>query len=204
MNQLSKNTSTLLFVMLTGMLVVVSFISYNKILQFNKSVEAIMHTNMVKLKIVEVGSKVTDAETGLRGYLLTGDSVFLQPYFGAERHNMLLFATLDSLISNNALQQENLKYLKTIVAEKYLLMNTNLKFLKITSQNSFQDSALLNAKNKMDEVRKQVELMLQTEDKSLAERTRVKDRTATITPVFLSVLSLISILVMTLFFFRLQ
>jgi len=204
MNQLSKNTSTLLFVMLTGMLVVVSLISYNKILQFNKSVEAIMHTNMVKLKIVEVGSKVTDAETGLRGYLLTGDSVFLQPYFGAERHNMLLFVTLDSLISNNALQQENLKYLKTIVAEKYLLMNTNLKFLKITSQNSFQDSALLNAKNKMDEVRKQVELMLQTEDKLLAERTRVKDRTATITPVFLSVLSLISIVVITLFFFRLQ
>ena len=79
MKQLSKNNSTLLFILLTGLLVVVVFISYNKILQFNTSVDAVMRTNVVKNKIIEVVSNLKDAEIGQRGYLLTDDSVFLQP-----------------------------------------------------------------------------------------------------------------------------
>ena len=204
MKQLSKNNSTLLFILLTGMLVVVAFISYNKILQFNKSVEAVMHTNKVKSKIVEVGNILKDAETGQRGYLLTDDSVFLQPFIGAEQQTQLVFASIDGLISDNVEQQENLKYLKTIVAEKYLLMNTNLRLLKNIPLNSFKVSTLLKGHNKMDEIRKQVAIMLQKEDKLLVERTHVKDRTAAITPVFLLGLSLFSVFVITLFFFRLQ
>ena len=204
MKQLSKNTSTLLFILLTGLLVVVAFISYSKILQFNKSVDAVMHTNEVKNKIIEVGSNLKDAEIGQRGYLLTDDSVFLQPFIGAEQRSNRVFATLDSLISDNPGQQKNLKKLKSLVDERYFLLYTNLLLLKNNHSNSLTVPALLKGKNKMNEISKQVALMLQTEDKLLVVRTQVKDRTATITPFFLLTLSLFSILIITLFFFRLQ
>ena len=203
MNQLSKNNSTLLFILLTGVLVVVAFVSYNKVLQYNKSVEALMHLNKVKNKILDVLSNLKDAEIEQRGYLLTGDSVFLQSFTVEEKESIREFAMLDSLISDSA-QQDNLKKLKTIVNERYALLDTNLILLNNNYLNSLTNSALYQGKIKMDEVRGQVLKMLQTADDLIVERTLFKDRTAITTPVFLLLLSLFSILVISVFFFRLQ
>ena len=80
MGTFSKNNSTLLFILLVGVLVVVSFISYQKINQYNRSVDAVIHTNLVKSKIVAVFANLNDAQSGQRGYLLTRDTAFLQPF----------------------------------------------------------------------------------------------------------------------------
>ncbi len=203
MKQLSKSNSTLLFILLTGVLVVVAFISYNKILQYNKSVEAVMQIHNEKNKIVEVLSTLKDAEVGQRGYLLTGDSTFLLSFTSEEEKSNREFAELDSLI-NDPRQQENLKKLKSLVDERYILLNTNLILFKNNFNNRIVDSALSRGKIKMEEVRSQVLLMLQTENMLIAERTHFKDRTASITPIFLLTLSLFSIIIITFFFFRLQ
>ncbi len=204
MKQFSKKNSTLLFILLTGILVVLAFISYNKILQFNKSVEAVMHTKLVKSKIFEVGSNIKDAETGQRGYLLTGDSIFLQPYIGAEQRSHRVFATLDSLLSDNAEQQEKIMKVKILVDERFLLLNKSLKLSKNIIPNPLVNVALLNGKNTMVEVQTQITLMLHAEDELLLQRTQVKDRSATFTPVFLLIVSIFSIFAITVFFFRLQ
>ncbi len=203
MKQISKSTSTLLFIFLTGVLVVVAFISYNRILQYSKSVDSVLHTHMVKSEIVEVLSNLTDAENSQRGFLLTNDSVYIQLFAMAADRNKLVFAKLESLTSDNEEQKMKLKKLKKLVNERFVLLDNNLGILK-DFRSLFRDSALLIGKSKMDEVRNQVALMLLQEDRLLAERTHVKDRTASITPIVLLVLSLFSILVVTLFFFRLQ
>jgi len=205
MKERSKNSSTLLFMLLTGVLVVIAFISYNKIRQFNKSVDWVLHGHVVKDNIVELRSNIKDAEIGQRGYLITNDSAFLQPFITAEQHSKLIFATLDSLIADNAGQQENLKKLKTLFDERYLMLNNKLKLFKNNpSTNLLTDSLMLISKNKMDEVRKQIALMLQTEDTFLQQRILDKDSSATITPIFLLLLSLFSIVALTFFFSRLQ
>ena len=130
MKEISKNKSTLLFILLTAILVVVAFISYNKVRQFNKSVDWVMHTHVVKDNIVELCSNIKDAETGQRGYLITNDSVFLHSFNGSEQRNNLVFAKIGSLISDNAAQQENLKKLKTLFDERYFLLNENLKLFE--------------------------------------------------------------------------
>ncbi len=205
MKELSKNTSTLLFILLSGVLFVIAFISYNKIRQFNKSVDWVMHTQVVKDNIVELRSNIKDAESGQRGYLITNDSVFLQPFIGAEQRSNLVFATLDTLIIDNVEQQKNLKKLKVLFGERYVSLNKNLKpFENNQYTNLLADSLLIKDKNIMDEVRKQIALMLQTEDTFLEQRIKVKNRSATITPIFLLLLSLLSIFALTLFFYRLQ
>jgi hypothetical protein len=101
MKQLSKNNSTILFTFLTAVLIVVAFISYQKMRQFNKSVEAVTHTNAVKNKVVEVALNLKDANIGQRGYLLTNDTTFLRPFNEADKHRGALFASLDSVINDN-------------------------------------------------------------------------------------------------------
>lgn len=204
MKPLSKNISTFLFTLLTAVLVVIAFISYRKINHFNKSVEAVVHTNEVKSKIVEVVSNLKDASSGQRGYLLTNDTVFLRPFNEAEQNRNLLFASLDSLMSDNPRQQEHLKKLKRLIDERYVLLHKSLNISKNSIPDTMLYTALYNGNNKMDEVQKQITLLLHAEDQFLQERTQVKDRSATFTPIFLLLLSVFSIFVVTLFFFRLQ
>ncbi len=203
MKQLSKNNSTYLFILLTGVLVVVAYVSFNRILHYNKPVEDLMHVNRVKNAIADVLTNLKDAEIKQRGYLLTGDSVFIQPLTNTNEDIRPDFVTLSSLISDIR-QQENLQKLKSIVDERYALLNTNLSLLKNIPSNTLIKEALLQDNNKMNEIRSQILLMLETEDKLVTERTNYKDNTASITPIFLFSLSLLSIIVITFFFFRLQ
>ncbi len=204
MKKLSKNTSTFLFTVLTSVLIIVAFISYLKVVQFKKSVNEVMHTNEVKSKIEAVLSNLRDAETGLRGYLLSNDTSFLIPFYGTKQLNILSFSSLDTLIDDNAVQQQNLKNLKKLVNERYVLLKNNINLASSNLPKSFADTTLPISKRKMEEVRTQVQMMLQMEDTLLKKRIEVKDRAANITPFFLLVLSLFSILVITFFFFRLQ
>ena len=205
MKEISKNTTIILFIILTAVLIVISFVSFKKVTQFNKSVDWVIHSHAVKDNIIKLRSNVKDAEIGQRGYLITNDTVFLQPFINAEQHSQLVFDTLDSLISDKTDQQENLKKLKVLLDERYLMLNERLRLFKHDPTiNLLTDSLMLLSKNKMDEVREQIALILQTEDILLAKRLQDKDSSATITPIFLLLLSLFSIVALTFFFFRLQ
>ena len=203
MNQLRKKTSIFLYVFVTLMLIVATFLSYNKLKQFEASNDLVIHTSIVKNNLIQILSSLKDAETGLRGYLLTRDTIFLDSYKGAEQHINLLISTLNTLIQDNAIKQKDLKSFVLLIAERLILLKNNLKLLQDNPQNSIPDILLLKGKNKMDEVRRQGAVMLQAEDKLMLQQLEIKNRSATVTPIFLLILSLLSIFFLTLFFFRL-
>ncbi len=204
MKQLQKNTSIFLFVLLVMVLIVAAFLSYSRVKQFEASTDAVVHTSIIKNNLSEILSRLKDAETGHRGYLLTGDTIFLGPYNGAERQINLLLIELSTLLADDASDQRELKIFEELIAERLFLLSTNLKFLQFPPKNSINDVELLKGKNKMDEVRQQASVMLQKEDKDLLQRMDLKNRSASVTPIFLLILSLLSIFFLTLFFFRLQ
>jgi len=204
MKELSRNNSILLFVLLTGLLVVIAFISYNKFLHFNKTVDLLAHTKEVKSKIIEVASNLKYAETGQRAYLLTDNSIFLETFNEAKQQRIIIFKELNSLLRDNSRQLKNLNKLKSLVDQRYSYLENNILFIKNNDQSFSNNSVIFNGQNKSDEVTKGIYFMLRSEDKLLAERELAKDRTAAITPIFLLSLSLFSIFVITLFFFRLQ
>src|SRR6266487_1009952 len=63
-------------------LIFVSFF-YITIEELVNATDLVNHTHIVKLKLEQTLSYLKDAETGQRGYLLTKDSSFLQPFHGA-------------------------------------------------------------------------------------------------------------------------
>ncbi len=204
MNKLSKNTYIFLFTLLTGVLIISAFISYNKIKQFDESVKWLMHSDEVKSNISEVLSKLKDAETGQRGYLLTNDTVFLQPYIGTEEKINHLLAMLDTMVLYNPGQHNNFLTFKKLVSERFFLLKNNISILSTHQTNAVKDSLLLEGKNKMDEARKLVASMLREEDELLQKRLQTKNQSAAITPLYLMVFFLLSILALVLLFSRLR
>lgn len=190
--------STSLFVLLIAIIILGTFISFARIKQFSKANEAINQSILTKNYLNQALSYLKDAETGQRGFLLTNDSVFLEPYIGADVKIRRLLIKLDSITSHNPSQQAQLKTLSTLIEERIMLLNAVL-----TRYNHFQPNPqlLIEGKNKMNEVRGQSEIIFKTEDDILQYNTEVKNNSASLTPFFLVLLFLVSIIAITFFFF---
>ncbi|GEA60046.1 diguanylate cyclase domain-containing protein [Vibrio comitans] len=66
----------------------------------------VIHTNQVMQTSGELLNAISDAETGQRGYLLTGQSYYLEPYFRSRDEIKSIWGELKSLTADNPQQQE--------------------------------------------------------------------------------------------------
>src|ERR1700712_4677300 len=66
------------------------------------------HTNEVVQKLEEASSVLKDAETGQRGFLITGQEEFLDPYHGASEKAKSLIGEIKQLTGDNPEQQKNI------------------------------------------------------------------------------------------------
>jgi methyl-accepting chemotaxis protein len=76
------------------------------------------HSYDVLLSIGEIKGGLVDLETGQRGYLLTGDSAYLQPYQSARATLDKRLSDLANLIQDNATQRGLLASLRDLITQK--------------------------------------------------------------------------------------
>ena len=115
---LIKNKVTAGFGLALIVLVAVSVDSYQNLLNFRHSANSVAHTFEAKNKIGSLFSSLKDAETAQRGYLLTGDSQYLDPYQTALQAIDPDFQKLRELLRDNVQQQQRLNQLQPIVSLK--------------------------------------------------------------------------------------
>jgi PAS domain S-box-containing protein len=78
----------------------------------------IAHTYDVKSALADVLTSVTDAETGQRGFVITGDTSYLQPYTDGTAQTRRTLSSLDALTRDDAAQQASLSQLREEIARK--------------------------------------------------------------------------------------
>jgi len=84
----------------------------------------VTHSNTVKVKIIEVFDQVQGAESSLRGYLLTGDTSYAQP-FGAVRVKVETnLHSLRDLVSDNPTQVSHLARYRAHCEAKLNIMDS--------------------------------------------------------------------------------
>lgn len=76
------------------------------------------HTREVQLAMSRTLSFLQDAETGQRGYLLTGRPAYLEPYETGRASAAASLDRLDQLTSDDAAQKDHVSQLRTITARK--------------------------------------------------------------------------------------
>src|SRR5487761_42520 len=74
------------FVLAVGVLGFAGWESYQNTAQFVEAAEWQKHTYQVLNTLDETLARLVDAETGERGYLLTGDENYLEPYRAASKN----------------------------------------------------------------------------------------------------------------------
>ena len=134
-----------------------SFYSYS---QHNADSERVEHTHQVTNNLQNVFSILKDIDTDTRGYLISGDSLYLESYFVALRTIPGELANLQKLIIDKP-QQARLGIL-TRQAQAHMDM-ANVQIQNRSDQRALA-SRLLLGKLRMDEVRRTVALMIYEEE----------------------------------------
>ncbi|MCC6892026.1 MAG: CHASE3 domain-containing protein [Anaerolineae bacterium] len=137
--------------------------------------ERVQHSNIVIGAASSVLNLIVDMETGLRGYLLTGDAVFLEPYRQAQTDFESSFAALQTLVSDNPSQIQHLQVVKTSIAEWQTFAERALAD-QTGEQEGVNVAAQLAGKSQMDTIREQLQAFVDTEDGLRAERIQTSQR----------------------------
>ncbi|RFZ90073.1 PAS domain S-box protein [Mucilaginibacter conchicola] len=93
----------------------VSWLTLNSLINSNR---AVVHSSEVMQKLEQLLSTMKDAETGQRGYLLTGQLKYLQPFNGANKQAAYLAVEIRGLTADNPVQQKNLKEIESILRQR--------------------------------------------------------------------------------------
>jgi CHASE3 domain sensor protein len=100
------------------LLMAVGAVAYTSINKLSSTAQWVTHTHEVLEHIASVLSLLKDAETGQRGYVITGEESFLEPYRTGSGDVLNVIKELRKLTADNPVQQKRVDSLEAPVAAK--------------------------------------------------------------------------------------
>ncbi|MCA0448082.1 MAG: CHASE3 domain-containing protein [Bacteroidetes bacterium] len=140
-----------------------------------ESNESVTHTLVVLDKLSKTLTLIIDAETGQRGYIITGEEQYLEPYHTAMTSSNSINKNLQELrelTSNNPDLQNLLDSLEVSVTQKVLLLQEGIFLRQNIGFDAAQKAIFSQAgKNSMDKIRLWTGKMEKIESGLLVSRT---------------------------------
>ena len=151
-------------------------IAYRNIETLRGNSEKIWHTHDVLMALNQLLSTTQDAETGQRGYLLTGDDRYLEPYRVAIDDAGERADAVGVLTRDNPTQQANLGVLRRHLTTKLAELDETIKLRRdIGAQAAFAVVATDRGKSEMDAIRRQIDVMREEENRLRDQRLAEMD-----------------------------
>ncbi|MBD2743479.1 CHASE3 domain-containing protein [Coleofasciculus sp. FACHB-1120] len=147
---------------------ITSKISTNTLVE---AVDWVTHTYEVKDKLGGLEKNLVDAETGQRGFIITGRDTFLEPYNKALEIINKDFKEIQKLVQDNPKQLENLANIEDLSQEKISELAETI-FLKKAGKETELRALVLSGKGKqvMDNLRDEIGEMIAIENELLDKR----------------------------------
>jgi len=180
-------------------LVIDAGLALHNIREVAVSLQWVSHTNEVLARLEAVLSTLKDAETGQRGYLLTGEASYLEPYREAVDRLPGQIAGLRQLTLDNPAQTARVLRLDELASQRMAILKRGLDLAGLDPDrgrglSSGRQTVLTGeGKQVMDRVRAEVDEMERVERELLEERgaiARGAARTAVVTTVVALVIGL--------------
>ncbi|HEV2478799.1 MAG TPA: response regulator [Puia sp.] len=189
------------FVICSLVLLSVVIVSIRNSENLANSNEWVTHTQEVLNAWQQIFINALDAETGKRGFVITGDTAFLEPFHHAMERSSQSIEKVKELTKDNAAQQQN-------VARIEVLTDTLTKFLnaciRIRQEQGFEPARVKVAsgegKQLLDAIRNTIDDATGIEQTLLAERKKATDKDShQFNLIFIILLSLIGLILISVY-----
>ena len=176
-----------------------AYLAVNHLKRVQKIAAVTLESSALQAKLAAVLKDVTDMETGQRGYLLTGDPAYLQPYTDAKGRIGTDLVSLRAGLTNRAQSEQSLEsHLESLAGSKQAEMERSISLRQQGyRRRSFNLVDTNEGKDYMDEIRRIASSLSSAESSNLArfetERTAALKRVWSITIIANSVLLALAI-----------
>jgi PAS domain S-box-containing protein len=127
----------------------------------------------VRAQTLRVFSLLQDAETGQRGFVITGDEGFLEPYNEAEQQLAKQLATLERLYRAEGSHGEEMEILRRLVDRKQATLTASIQARRTQGREAALSVVSAGAgKAAMDDIRVVIDRMIDDEARALNDVTR--------------------------------
>ncbi|WP_297508381.1 response regulator [uncultured Caulobacter sp.] len=141
-------------------------VAYRNVAMLRANSQQIWHSHDVLMAIDELFSTVQDTETGQRGYLLTGNDRYLEPYQAAVSNVVARLDTVGALTRDNPTQQANLAVLRRHVQAKLGELEETVRLRRSNGERAALEVVNTDrGKAEMDAIRQQVSVMRREENR---------------------------------------
>jgi methyl-accepting chemotaxis protein len=156
----------------------VGVVAYRATAELVDSADWVTHTYQVKANLSEVLIRLADAETAQRGYLLTGENRFLEPYRAAVQGIDRDVQDVQELTTDNPNQQRRVARLQPLIANKISKLAEGSTLRTRDTSGAALTVYIDQGKAVMDEIRQVIGEMDQEENRLLKERDQTSKTTA--------------------------
>lgn len=182
----SLRSLSILTVLVIVFLLVISAITYKSLNDFINDAKWVNHASLVLKELESIKSSIKDAQTAHRGYELTGDSTFLEPYYDTRSTVFRKIKDIDSLLLGYKIQQARLDTLNALIEKQFNITDEILTRRKDESGlDRYGMNLIIFDEENMNKIRTVVKRMTAEENQLLKERTSARNRSSYITPVFI-------------------
>jgi CHASE3 domain sensor protein len=170
-------------------------VTFDGIRRAAQSRALVAHTRDIIDRAQSTLSRLQDAETGERGFLITGDASYLEPYDRGVSSLATDTTALRALTKDNVAQQRRLDSLDVLILERMQLLATGIEFRKVSGLDSARTIvASGRGKALMDAVRLQLGEVISTERALLEQRQSDEADHARLATLILGVGTLVAVL----------
>ncbi|MEG3877300.1 CHASE3 domain-containing protein [Microcoleus sp. herbarium7] len=175
--------------------------SYRNILKLVENEAWVSHTHRVLTELEATLSTIKDAETGQRGYLLTGEERYLEPYHSAIDRINVQVARLQQLIVDKQ-QQQRIRDLKIAIDSKLAELEETIVLRREKNlEAALQQVKTGRGKQIMGGIRQQIAAMTAAENQLLQQRARESQTSANLTILTFTVAAFIDFLLLLLVYY---
>ncbi|NOT26776.1 MAG: PAS domain S-box protein [Acidobacteria bacterium] len=136
--------------------------------------EGVARTREVQVRLIELLSMMQDIEIGARSYVVTGESVFLEPFEKTRAQASSEFQSLCALAGDNPNLQAHCDVLERLIAQKVAVAQTTVDLRR---DSGFEAARQMVARGEgravMDQIRAQIALMEAEAQTQLSQRNGV-------------------------------
>ena len=153
-------------------LVLLGWLTYRDITTARAATQKVDRTYTVLQKLDEVFSALKDAEAGQRGYVITGEKKYLEPYYKATGDFDRKFSALRDLIRGNSRQQKTIDGIELVMRKKLATLKETIEIRRAKGYRVARRTVETGIGEKlMDDIRSKMAEARDEETRLLKERS---------------------------------
>ena len=193
-----------MFLVIVMVLVALSLMTYRNLNNFIAEVNHIRHSSEVFRALDQTLSTIKDAEIGSRGFEITKDTMYLEPYYHSVNTIPGEIRTLDSLVRDNIVMSKKVDTLEFLINRQFNVIHKILSLKTSGTITSEEESLVLAGRNNMNEIRSIIKRIGELESRIFEIRLSSETDFRNIAPLALLLFTLTALIGVSLLFSKIN